>query len=62
MAESTEVVKLRRFAQITDVSLQAEGLVEVDAQCGNCLRDIYNRACDIDRCYEWKCAESLLST
>jgi len=30
MAESTEVVK-RRFAQVTDMLLQTEGLVEVDA-------------------------------
>jgi len=30
MAESTEVV-IRRFAQVIDMLLQTEGLVEVDA-------------------------------
>ena len=28
----------------------------------NCIREMYNRACDIDGCNVWKCAEPLLST
>jgi len=51
MAEGKEVVIIR-FAQVIDVSLQVEGLVKVDAQCGNCLTEIYNRACNVDGCYE----------
>ena len=61
MAESTEMV-VRRFAQVIDMSLQIKGLVMVDAQCGNCIREIYNRACNIDGRYVWKYAEPLLST
>ena len=56
MAESTEVV-VRRFTQVIDVSLQIQGLVKVDAQCGDSIREMYNRACDIDGCNVWKCAE-----
>ena len=52
MAESTEVV-VRSFTQVIDVSLQIQGLVKVDAQCGHCIREMYNRACDIDGCNVW---------
>ena len=61
MAERTDMI-IRRFAQVTNMLLQIEGPVEVDPQCSDCMREIYNRTCDIDGCYGWKCAQSLLST
>ena len=61
MAERTEVI-VRGFAQVIDMLLQVQGLVKVDAQRGDCIREMYNGACDIDGCNLWKCAEPLLST
>ena len=52
----------RRFTQVIDVSLQIQGLVKVDAQYGDCIREIYNRACDIDGCYTWTCGEHISTT
>ena len=58
MVVSTVLVIIR-FAKVSDTLRQVESLVEVDVQSGDCLREIYDRTCNID--YWWECAEYLLS-